>query len=88
MLFIDHKTKLVYPLFQEEKAGEEACRSKYDYETFVKCYKIDIEKYHMDNGAFRMAIFHKEIDIKGQKLIFRGVNSQWQNGLVEGANGT
>jgi hypothetical protein len=41
----------------------------------------------MDNGAFRTALFQKEIDPKGQKLSFNGVNAQWQNGLVERSNG-
>jgi hypothetical protein len=59
MLFIDHKTKLVYPPFQETKTGEEACRSKCDYETFTKHYKVDVESYHADNGAFRTEIFLK-----------------------------
>jgi hypothetical protein len=36
MLFVDHKTRLVYPSFQESKTASEACRSKCDYETFSK----------------------------------------------------
>jgi hypothetical protein len=36
MLFVDHKTRLVYPSFQESKTASEACRSKCDYETFAK----------------------------------------------------
>jgi hypothetical protein len=34
MLFIDHKTRLVYPSFQESKTAAEACCSKCDYEKF------------------------------------------------------
>ena len=83
MLFVDHKTKLVYPSFQETKASEEACRSKRDYETFSKRYDVDVQRYHTDNGAFRTTTFQKEIDNKGQNLSFSGVNAQWQNGLVE-----
>jgi hypothetical protein len=59
MLFVDHKTKLVYPSFQETKTGAEACRSKRDYETFAKRYNVNIGKYHTYNGAFRTAIFQK-----------------------------
>jgi hypothetical protein len=36
MIFVDRKTKLVHPSFQETKTGKEACRSKHDYETFAK----------------------------------------------------
>jgi hypothetical protein len=66
MLFVDHKTKLVYPSFQETKTGKEACRSKRDYKTFAKHYKVDIERYQIDNGAFHEAKFHKEIDSKAR----------------------
>jgi hypothetical protein len=34
MLFVDHKTRLVYPSFQESKTVSEACQSKCDYEKF------------------------------------------------------
>jgi hypothetical protein len=41
MLFVEHKTKLVYPSIQERQTGEEACRS--NRETSSKCYNIVIE---------------------------------------------
>jgi hypothetical protein len=88
MLFVDHKTRLVYPSFQESKTAFEACRSKCDYETFVKRYNVTIDYYHDDNGAFQSETFQKSIDNKNQKLHFSGVNAQWQNGLVELSNGT
>jgi hypothetical protein len=88
MLFVDHKTRLVYPSFQEPKIASEACRSKCDYETFAKRYNITIDSSHADNGAFRSEIFQKSIDNNNQKLNFSGVNAQWQNGLVERINGT
>jgi hypothetical protein len=52
MFFVDHKTRLVYPSFQESKTASEACRSKCDYETFTKRYNITIDSYHADNSAF------------------------------------
>jgi hypothetical protein len=79
MLFFDHKTRLVYPSFQESETSSEACRSKYDSETFAKCYNVEAESYQTDNGGFRTKTFQKEIDNKHQKLNFRGVNAQWQN---------
>jgi hypothetical protein len=88
MLFIDHKTRLVYPSFQESKTASEACRSKCDHETFAKCYNVDVESYLANNGAFHTETFQKEIDNKNQKLNFSGVKAQWQNGLVERSNGT
>jgi transposase InsO family protein len=88
MLFVDHKTRLVYPSFQESKTASEACGSKCDYETFAKRYNITIDSYHADNGAFRSEIFQKSIDNNSQKLNFSGVNAQWQNGLVERSNRT
>jgi hypothetical protein len=88
MLFVDHKTRLVYPSFQESKTASEACRSKCDYETFAKLYNVTIDSYHADNRAFRSEIFQKSIDNNNQKLNFSGVNAQWQNGLVEGSSGT
>jgi hypothetical protein len=88
MLFIDYKTGLVYPSFQESKTASEACRSKCDYETFAKRYNITIDSYHADNGAFRSKIFQKSIDNNNQKLNFSGVNAQWQSGLVERSDGT
>jgi hypothetical protein len=74
MLFVDHKTRLVYPSFQHTKTASEACTSKYDYETFAKLY---IDYYHADNGAFRSETFRKSIDNKNQKLNVSGVNAQW-----------
>jgi chloramphenicol O-acetyltransferase len=88
MLFVDHKTRLVYPLFQESKTASEACRSKYDYEKFTQRYQVTVNSYHADNEAFRSETFQKAIDNKNQKLHFSGVNAQWQNGLVERSNGT
>jgi hypothetical protein len=83
MLFVNHKTLLVYPLFQESKTASEACRSKCDYEKFAKRYNVTVDSYHADNGAFRSETFQKSIEDKHQKLHFSGVNAQWQNGLVE-----
>jgi transposase InsO family protein len=88
MLFVDHKTRLVYPSFQESKTASEACHTKCDYETFTKRYNVKIDSYHADNGAFQSETFQKSIDNKNQKLHFSGVNAQWQNGLVERSNGT
>jgi hypothetical protein len=68
MIFVDHKTHLVYPLFQESKTASEACQSKCNYEIFTKRYKFNIESYHADNGAFRTKTFQKDIDSKNQKL--------------------
>jgi hypothetical protein len=80
MLFVDNKTRLVYPSFQESKTASEACRSKCDYEKFTQRYQVTVKSYHADNGAFRSKTF--------QKAIFSGVNAQWQIGLVERSNGT
>jgi hypothetical protein len=88
MLFVEHKTRLVYPSFQESKTTSEACGSKCDYETFAKQYITTIDSYHADNGAFRSEIFQKSTDNNNQKLNFSGVNAQWQNGLVERSNVT
>jgi hypothetical protein len=88
MLFVDHKTRLVYPLFQESKTASEACRSKCDYEKFAKRYQVTVNSYHADNEAFRSEKIQKSIEDKNQKLHFSGVNAQWQNGLVGRSNGT
>jgi hypothetical protein len=88
MLFVDHKTRLAYPSFQESKTASEACRSKCDYEKFAQRYQVTVNPYHADNGAFLSETFQKSIEDKNQKLHFSGVNAQWQNGLVEQSNGT
>jgi hypothetical protein len=88
MLFVDHKTRLVYPSFQESKTASEACRSKCDYEKFAQRYQVTVKSYHADNGSFRSEIFQKAIDNKIQHLNFSGVNAQWQNGPVERSNST
>jgi hypothetical protein len=88
MLFVDHKTRLVYLSFQESKTATEACRSKCDYEKFARRYHVTVDSYHADNGAFRSKTFQKAIGNKNQKLNFSGVNAQWQNGLLERSNGT
>jgi hypothetical protein len=88
MLFVDHKTRLVYPSFQETKNASEACRSTCDYEKFAKRYQVTVNSYHADNCAFRSETFQKSIEDKNQKLLFSGVNDQWQNGLVERSNDT
>jgi hypothetical protein len=88
MLFVDFKTRLVYPSFQEPKTVSEACRSKCDYEKFAQQYQVTVNSYHSDNGAFRSETFQKAIDNKNQKLHFNGVNALWQNGLVERSNST
>jgi hypothetical protein len=88
MLFVDHKTQLVYPSFQEYKTASEACRSKCDYKTFAKRYNVIIDSYHAENGVFPSETFQKSNDNNNQKLNFSGINAQWQNGLVESSNGT
>jgi hypothetical protein len=87
MLFVDHKTRLVYPSFQESKTASQTCRSKRDYENFAKRYQFTVKSYHADNRAFHTETFQKAIDNKNQRLKFSGVNTQWQNGLVESSNG-
>jgi hypothetical protein len=64
MLVVDHKTRLVYPLFQESKTASEACRSKYDYEKFTQRYQVTVNSYHADNGVFCSEKFQKSIDNK------------------------
>jgi hypothetical protein len=59
MLFVDHKTRLVYPSFQESKTASEACRSIYDYENFAKRYQVTVKSYHADNRAFHTETFQK-----------------------------
>jgi hypothetical protein len=88
MLFVDHKTCLVYPSFQESKTVSEACRSKCDFENFAKRYQVTVKSYHADNRAFRTETFQNAIENKNQRLNFSGVKAQWQNGLVERSNGT
>jgi hypothetical protein len=88
MLFVDHKTRLVYPSFQESKTASEACRSKCDYEKFAQRYQVTVKSYHAENGSFCSETFQKAIDNKNQQLNFSGGNAQWQNGLVERSNGT
>jgi hypothetical protein len=88
MLFVDHKTRLVNPSFQESKTTSEACRSKCDNEKFAKRYNVTVNSYDADNGAFRSETFQKSIQDKNQKLHFSDVNAQWQNILVERSNGT
>jgi hypothetical protein len=88
MLFIDHKTRQVYPSFQESKTASEACQSKCDFETFAKRYRVTVESYHADNSTFHTEIFQKDIENKNQRLNFSGINAQWQHGLVERSNGT
>jgi hypothetical protein len=72
MLFIDQKTRLVYPSFQESKIASQACHSKCDYEKFAKRYHITVYSYYADNGAFRSETFQKSIEDKNQKLHFSG----------------
>jgi hypothetical protein len=88
MLFVDHKTRLVYASFQESKTTSEACQSKCDYEKFAQQYQVTVKSYHADNGPFRSETFQKAIDNKNQHLNVSGVNAQWQNSLVEPSNGT
>jgi transposase InsO family protein len=88
MIFVDHKTRLVYPSFQESKTAAEACLSKRDYEKFAQRYQVTVISYHADKGEFSSETFQKSIDNKNQRLNFSGVNAQWQNGLVEQLNGT
>jgi hypothetical protein len=59
MLFVDHKTGLVYPSFQESKTASEACRSKCDFENVAKHYQVTVGSYHADKGAFRTKTFQK-----------------------------
>jgi hypothetical protein len=88
MLFVDHKTRLVYPSFQESKTASEACRSKCDYEKFAQRYQVTVKSYHAENEALRSETFQEAIDNKNQQLNFSGVNAQWQNGLLERSNST
>jgi hypothetical protein len=78
MLFIDHKTRLVYPSFQKPKTASEACRSKCNYDKFAQRYQVTVKSYHADNGAFRSETFQKAIVNKNQQLNFSGVHAQWR----------
>jgi hypothetical protein len=69
MLFVDHKTRLVYPSFKEFKTASEACRSKCDYETFAKLYNVTIDTYHAENGAFRPETFQNQLITKTRNSI-------------------
>jgi hypothetical protein len=64
MLFVDRKTRLVYPSFQESKTASESCRSKCDYDKFAQQYQVTVKSYNADNEAFRSETFQKEIDNK------------------------
>jgi hypothetical protein len=64
MLFVDHKTRLVYPSFEESKTARESCHSKCDYEKFAQRYNVTVDSYHADNGAFHSKTFQKAIDNK------------------------
>jgi hypothetical protein len=88
MLIADHKTRLVYLSFQESKTTSEACLSKYHYEKFAQRYQDTVKSYHADNRKFHSKTFLIAIDNKNQHINFSGVNSQWQNGLVERSNCT
>jgi hypothetical protein len=88
ILSVHHKTRLLYPSFQESKTAPEACRSKCDYEKFAQQYQVTVKSYHADNGAFRSETFQKGNGNKNQQRNFSGVNAQWQNGLIERSNGT
>jgi hypothetical protein len=63
-LFVDQKTRRVYPSFQESKTASEACRSKCDDEKFAQRYQITIKSYHADSGAFRTKTFQKQLTTK------------------------
>jgi hypothetical protein len=88
MLFVDNKTRLVYPSFKESKTASEACRSKCNYERLAQQYQITVKSYHAYNGEFHTETFQKAIDNKNQRLNFSGVYAQRQNGLFERWNGT
>jgi hypothetical protein len=62
MLFVDHKTRLVYASFQELKTASETCRSKCDDKNLTKRYQVTIKSYHADNGAFHTEPFQKAIE--------------------------
>jgi hypothetical protein len=66
MLFVDHKTRLVYPSFQESKTTSAAYRSKCDHEKFVQRHQVTVRSYHAGNGAFRTETFQNTIDNKNQ----------------------
>jgi hypothetical protein len=82
MLFVDHKTCLVYPSFQDSKTASEACHSKCDYEKSAQRYQVTVKSYHAYNGVFHSETFQKASDNKNQQLNFSGVNGQWKNGLI------
>jgi hypothetical protein len=42
MLFVDHKTRLVYPSFQESKTASGAFLSKCNYEKFAQRYQVTV----------------------------------------------
>jgi hypothetical protein len=87
-LFVDHKTRLVYPSFQESKAASETCSSKCDYETFAKHYKISSGLYHADNGAFHTETFQKDIENKKLATKLQRRKRTMAKGLFERLNGT
>jgi hypothetical protein len=64
MIFVDHKTCMVYPSFQESKTASEACRSKCDYEKFAKRYNVTIDSYHADMAHSDLKHFKNQLKTK------------------------
>jgi hypothetical protein len=73
MLFVDHKTRLVNPSFQESKTASEACHSKCNHEKFAQRYHVTVNSYHADNGAFRSETY--QIQLKTKTRNFTSVAS-------------
>jgi hypothetical protein len=89
MLFVHHKTRLVYPSFQETKQHLRPVDLNATMKILQSATKSTSNHITWTTEPSALKHSKKTLITKKQKLNFRGVtNTQWQNGLVERLNGT
>jgi hypothetical protein len=85
IVFTDHYSKLKYIHLMTKMTSEETMEDKCVFEHFAKHHGICILHYHCNNGQFTYNPFKNSCSTKGQRLTFWGVNTHFQNSIVEKA---
>ena len=82
-IFVDHKTRFIFPWFQESTGTKETVEAKRQYEAFGKRYGRVLCHIHSDDGTFKAKDFKIAAEDSNVKQSFSGVGAHWQNGIAE-----
>ena len=82
-IFVDIISKKVFAGFQCSTNATETVKSKQEFEIESMSCGVGLKSFRADNGIFRSAEFHIDLQEKDQRITFCGVGAHHQNGVAE-----